>query len=145
MKGILRSRPRPTTTARSPARKVARFRQGALCAPDRPPLLHRLQPCQQNVRLPSVEAQYPLWSFLGLNVMDTVCTPDEQEELVGTPGNGGTLLADWAEVRRAVRYFVWIKVLAVNADTARCGRRDGLHTTHLSLTQLRKALSGGSL
>lgn len=58
----------------------------------------------------------PRWEAFGLSAPGTVERPDAPEALVVTSGGAGTLLADWAEARRATRYRVWLQIVGVDAD-----------------------------
>jgi len=58
----------------------------------------------------------PRWDAFGFNTPGAAERPDAPEALVLTSGGAGTLLADWADARRAARYRVWVRVLTVDAD-----------------------------
>ena len=58
----------------------------------------------------------PRWEAFGLSAPGAVERPDAPEALIVTPGGTGTLLADWAEARRATRYRVWVQIVSVDTD-----------------------------
>jgi hypothetical protein len=63
-----------------------------------------------------LEDNDPRWDAFGLNAPGASSLPDVPEALVVTPGVAGTLLADWADARRAARYHVFKQVAGVDAD-----------------------------
>lgn len=58
----------------------------------------------------------PRWYAFGLNRPSDPETPGIPDGLVLTPGPTGSVLADWADARRADRYRVFKQVVGVDAD-----------------------------
>lgn len=58
----------------------------------------------------------PRWNAFGLNLPSAPNTPDVPDAPVLTAGAPGTMLADWADTRRADHYRVFKQVVGVDAD-----------------------------
>lgn len=58
----------------------------------------------------------PRWYAFGLNRPADPETPGIPDNLVLTAGPAGTVLADWADARRAVRYRVFKQLVGTDAD-----------------------------
>ena len=58
----------------------------------------------------------PLWEAFGLNPPGAVNPPDVPESLVLTAGAAGTVVADWADASRALRYHIWVMILTVDTE-----------------------------
>ncbi len=58
----------------------------------------------------------PRWDAFGFNAPGAVESPDVPEVRTVTPGGAGTLLAGWADARRATRYRVWPFIVGVDSD-----------------------------
>jgi hypothetical protein len=61
----------------------------------------------------------PRWSAFGLVPPGGSDLPPAPENLILTPGEPGTMLADWSNTPRTVRYHVEIQVVGVDPDFRR--------------------------
>jgi hypothetical protein len=63
----------------------------------------------------------PRWNAFGFNLPAAPNTPDVPDAPVLTAGAPGTVLADWADSRRADHYRVWKQIVGVDADFVATG------------------------